>query len=118
RRLISPAVSSPGARSSGTALKWDASLLPADQVVEPGLRLLANSQLLLDLVERTAEEHARRHAHVRVNAGLGLVYVVPVAVKPAEGLNWQPEVEKLVLPAGAISHSCAPSHAGALGRQS
>src|SRR5437016_11571043 len=73
RRLITPTVSSPGARSSGTALKWDASLLPADQVVEPGLRLLANSHLLLDLVQRTAEEHARRHAHVRVNAGLGLV---------------------------------------------
>src|SRR5438128_10144066 len=85
RRLIRPAVSSPGARSSGTGLNWDASLLPADQVVEPGLRLLANPHLLLDLVERAEEEHAPRHAHVRVDAGLRLVRIVPVPVKPAEG---------------------------------
>ncbi len=100
--------SSPGARSSGTALKWDASLLPAGQVVEPGLRLLANPHLLLDLVERAEEEHAGSHAHVCVDAGLRLVQVVPVPVKPAESLRWQAEVEKLVLPAGAISRSCAP----------
>src|SRR5207245_5094674 len=41
--------------AAGWSATWDASLLPADQVVEPGLRLLANSHLLLDLVERTVE---------------------------------------------------------------
>src|SRR5216684_341516 len=105
-------------RSAGTALKGDASLLPADRVVEPSLRLLANPHLLLDLVERAEEEHARRHAHVRVDAGLGLVQVVSVPVKPAEGLHWQPQVEKLVLAAGAICHSSSPSHAGASGASS
>src|SRR5882762_9826647 len=54
-----------------------------------------------------------RTLDVGLRAIFAHVQVVPVPVKPAEGLHWQPEVEKLVLPARAISHSFAPSHAGA-----
>src|SRR5439155_24114166 len=39
-RLISPTVSSPGARSSGTALKWDASLFPRTRSWSPAFAFL------------------------------------------------------------------------------
>ena len=102
----------------------------------PGWRfrlLLANPHLLLDLLERAEEKHARGVAGAGFDAGLGLVEVVAVALDALHRARREADVEErevfarlssrgflslrfAALTAESVQHHCCRVHQFGVGR--
>ena len=90
------------------ACPLDRLFLLAILIAATGSSLFASCHLFFDLIERAHQEHAGGHAGVGVDAWLGLVQVVPVALDSLEGRAWESKVEECVLDAAANCHSSSP----------